>query len=74
MHSSKSCQLQDDAIKITWCNCDLCSAVGPRSILVIKNQHEYQLELSAQCCKPIAGDEFLSLRGPPRPLRSQIRR
>jgi len=74
MHSSNSFQLQDDAITITWCNCDLCSAVGPRSMTLIKNQREYELELSAQCCKPAAGDEFLSLRGPPRPLRNQIRR
>jgi hypothetical protein len=77
MHSSKGLELQDEAVKITWCSCELCSAVGPRSMTLVKNHHEYQLELSSQCCKLAVGDELLSSDaryfGAPRSLRNQIR-
>jgi hypothetical protein len=60
MHSSNGLELQDEAIKITWCTCELCSAVGPRSMTLVKNQHEYRLELSSQCCGPTPDDELVS--------------
>ena len=78
MHSSKGMELQDEAVKITWCTCEMCSAVGPRSLTLVKNQREYKLELSSQCCKTAMGDEFVSSEaryfGAPRALRNQIRR
>ncbi len=78
MHSSKGLELRDEAVEITWCACEMCGAVGPRSMTLFENQREYQLELSSQCCKPAAGDELVSSEGgyfaAPRPLRNQVRR
>jgi hypothetical protein len=77
MHSAIGLELQDQAVKITWCSCELCSAVGPRSMTLVRNHHEYKLELSSQCCKPAVDDELLSADaryfGAPRSLRNQIR-
>jgi hypothetical protein len=78
MHSRKGLELQAAAVRITWCTCELCSAVGPRSMTLVKNRHEYQLELDSRCCKPAMGDELVSsqasCRGVPRAVRNEIRR
>jgi hypothetical protein len=78
MHSSKELEFHDEAVKITWCACELCSAVAPRFMTLVKNHCEYTVELSPQCCDLSVEDEFVSgearhLRNRP-PLRNQIRR
>jgi hypothetical protein len=78
MHSSKELDLHDEAVKLTWCACELCNAVGPRYMTLVKNHHEYTVDLSSQCCKPGVEDQLVSgeahhFNGHP-PLRNQIPR
>jgi hypothetical protein len=78
MHSSNELELKDEAVKLTWCACELCNAVGPRFMTLVKNHHEYTVELSSQCCDLAVEDELVSSEarylGNHPPLRNQIRR
>ena len=77
MHSAKEL-VYDESVKLTWCACEVCSAVGPRFMTLVKNHHEYTVELSSRCCDLAFEDELVSsqaryLSNHP-PLRNQIRR
>jgi hypothetical protein len=78
MHSSKELELHSDAVKITWCSCEICNATGPRSMTLVKNHHEYTVELSSNCWKPGLEDEIVSGEalyvGGHLPLRNQMPR
>jgi hypothetical protein len=51
MHSSKELDLHDESVKITWCACEICSATGPRSMTLIRNHHEFTVDLNSHCCR-----------------------
>ena len=50
MQSCKRFELKGEEVSITWGACALCSAVGPRFMKLIRNRHEYTVELDTQCC------------------------
>jgi hypothetical protein len=58
MHSSR--ELHDEAVTLTWCTCELCSSVGPRFMTLVKNHHEYTVELNSHCCSLGEEDELVS--------------
>jgi hypothetical protein len=49
MHASKELELDAEAVKITWCGCEVCNAVGPRYMTVVRNRHEYTVQLNDHC-------------------------
>jgi hypothetical protein len=60
MHSLKTLEIKDEAVKITWCACAVCSAVGPRFMTLIRN-HEYTVELDTHCCGLKSGDSSIRM-------------
>jgi hypothetical protein len=58
MHSSR--EIHDDAVTLTWCACGLCNSVGPRFMTLVKNHHEYTIDLSPHCCNVALEDELVS--------------
>jgi hypothetical protein len=78
MHSSRELELREDAVKVTWCACEHCNAAGPKSMTLIRNHHEYTVDLDLHCCTPndeeecVSGENFL-FDGHNRP-RGHIRR
>ena len=58
MHSSW--EIHDDAVKLTWCACELCNSAGPRLMTLVKNDREYTVELRNNCCNPGVGNELMS--------------
>jgi hypothetical protein len=76
MHPSNV--LHDDGVTLTWCACEHCSSIGPRFMTLVKNHHEYTIELDSRCCNPGAEDALLSDEAEHyngrHPLRNQIPR
>lgn len=56
MHSLKEFSVKDEAVTITWCACALCSALGPRFVTLVRNHHEFTVDLNTQCCDLKPGD------------------
>jgi hypothetical protein len=50
MYHPKQKELLDSAVKITWCMCARCLAVGPRTMTLNRNGHEYTVSLHTECC------------------------
>jgi hypothetical protein len=50
MLSSKELELNDESVKVTWCACESCNSVGPRTVTLVKHHHEYTVRLDADCC------------------------
>jgi hypothetical protein len=78
MRVSKELKLDSEAVTITWCACGLCNAVGPRYMTVVRNRHEYTVELSDRCGRTgaeesLVCDEDLHSAGRPR-LRNHLPR
>lgn len=59
MRVSKELDLDSEAVTITWCACELCNAVGPRYMTVVRNRHEYTVELSDHCRGPNAEESLV---------------
>jgi hypothetical protein len=60
MHTSKELGLHDEAVKVTWCACEICNATGPRSLTLVRNHHEYTFELNSRCCDAEHEDQLVS--------------
>jgi hypothetical protein len=60
-HSSK--EFHDETVTLTWCACELCNSVGPRSMVLVRNHHEYRVELHSHCCNPGAEEELVCGEG-----------
>jgi hypothetical protein len=78
MHASKELDLDAEAVRITWCACERCNAVGPRFMTVIRNRHEYTVQLNdhgrgSNAEETLVHDEDLHTAGRP-PLRNQLPR
>jgi hypothetical protein len=58
MHSPKDRQFNPDAVKITWCACELCAAMSPRFMTLVRNRHEYTVDLDTRCCGANIEDEL----------------
>jgi hypothetical protein len=53
-------EFEREAVTITWCACERCRSVGPRSITLIKHQREYEIELTSDCCGLVSGRRYLN--------------
>jgi hypothetical protein len=78
MNASKELEFEAQAVKITWCACERCNAVGPRYMTVVRNRHEYTVQLNdhqrrSDPEEPLMHDESQRIAGRP-PLRNQIPR
>jgi hypothetical protein len=78
MYTSKELELDPEAVKITWCACEVCNALGPRYMTVVRNQFEYTVQLNDHCPgqeleEALVCGENLSRAGHP-PLRHQLPR
>ncbi len=51
MHTLRGMELEVDVVKVTWCACERCAALGPRLITLIRNNREYTSSLRADCCR-----------------------
>ena len=52
-------EFHDEAVTLTWCACELCNSVGPRSMTLVRNHHEYTVELHSHCCNSEAEEELV---------------
>ena len=50
MHFSKAMDLRDGAVKVTWCACERCLAVGPRTMTMVRNGRAREVSLRTDCC------------------------
>jgi hypothetical protein len=50
MHPLHAVDFGKEAIKVTWCTCERCLAMGPRSVTLVKNGREKTLNLRGDCC------------------------
>ncbi len=50
MHPHENAEFEAQAVKVTWCACERCNAVGPRQMTVVKNKREYSVTLQFECC------------------------
>ena len=78
MHASKELELATEAVKITWRACEQCNAVGPRYMTVVRNRHEYTVQLNdhgrgSNAEEALVCDQDLHVAGRP-PLRNQLPR
>lgn len=60
MHSTKELELHAEAVKVTWCGCARCCAMGPRFMKLVNDQRELTVELSSHCCDSHADYETVS--------------
>ena len=51
MRSHKETELEIDGVRVTWCPCERCAAVGPRLITLVRNSRAYTSRLQADCCR-----------------------
>ena len=77
MQASKELELDPESVKITWCACDVCKALGPRYMTVVRNRHEYTVQMNDHChghdVEALVCGENLNLAGR-LPMRSQLPR
>jgi hypothetical protein len=79
MQASKELELDPESVKITWCVCEVCNALGPRYMTVVRNRHEVTVQLNDHCRGHdveealVCGEETLNSAGRP-PLRNQLPR
>ena len=71
MHSPR--ELHDETVTLTWCTCELCNSVGPRFMTLVKNHHEYTVELSPHCCSLAGEEEHMTGEGRPSSARHYLR-
>jgi len=50
MQSRKEMELEVDTVRVTWCVCERCAALGPRLITLVRNNREYASSLRPECC------------------------
>lgn len=50
MRSTTEMELEVGVVRMTWCECEHCAAMGPRLITVVRNNREYVSNLRTQCC------------------------
>ena len=50
MRLQEGISLDTDTVRVTWCTCDKCAALGPQRITVIRHGREYLRTLRAECC------------------------
>jgi len=56
-HSSQ--EFHDETVTLTWCSCEFCNSVGPRSMTLVRNHHEYTVELHSHCCNPGVDEDLV---------------
>jgi len=52
-------EFHDETVTLTWCACELCNSVGPRSMTLVRNHHEYTVELYSHCYTPGVEEELV---------------
>lgn len=50
MYQPKVVELPYESIKITWCACERCLALGPRSMTLHRGGREKTFALQGECC------------------------
>jgi hypothetical protein len=50
VYQPRALELPSVAIKVTWCACARCLALGPRWMTLNKGGHETTVALSGECC------------------------
>ncbi len=55
MHPQRDMEFEAEAVKVTWCACERCNAIGPRQMTVVRNRREYSVTLRFECCAPARG-------------------
>jgi hypothetical protein len=56
MYSNTGGTLGADAVTVTWCSCERCLAVGPRTMTLTKMGRERVISLHTDCCRTTACD------------------
>jgi hypothetical protein len=58
VYQPRALELPSDAIKVTWCACANCLALGPRWMTLNKGGRETTVALIRECCgTPLFGEE-----------------
>lgn len=50
MYPHRATAFPTDAIQVTWCACERCLGLGPRSITLHARGRERTIELARECC------------------------
>jgi hypothetical protein len=50
MLSHKGTEFKTDAVTVTWCSCERCLALGPRTMTLTRMGRECIVSLHAECC------------------------
>ncbi len=51
MRSLKEMELPIKAMRVTWCICESCGAMGPRFITGVRNDRTFLTRLRRECCQ-----------------------
>ena len=50
MQSPMEIELEFDAVRVAWCMCERCGALGPKLTTLVRNDREYRSSLQSGCC------------------------
>jgi hypothetical protein len=50
MDTLKEIELSRRSVRVTWCACERCQALGPRSISYARHGIQCTVTLSSECC------------------------
>jgi len=51
-------KLEADSIRVTWCSCEKCMAMAPKSMTIIRNGRSRTIRLHSECCRNSQDDIF----------------
>ena len=43
-------ELDFDTVRVTWCVCEHCAALGPKLITLVRKNRQYTSNPHAECC------------------------
>jgi hypothetical protein len=58
MHSLKAMNLRGEAVKVTWCACERCLALGPHTMTLVRNGRAREVALRTDCCGTALDDRL----------------